>query len=152
MLIVTRLSIPVNANTTCQLVTGEVESLSTPFYCDVAVGCWHCLHAPESPAPDATSLEPGGVSFSYLKSMLGLGHVNLWPEELERKRMGKSSRWTLIWSLLQLFLVDWKLLLADWASALSPHSSLIGHSCGTSLFARKWTCRCCLWVVVCTLG
>ena len=109
-----------------------------------------CMH--QSPAPDATSLEPGGVSFSYLKSMLGLGHVNLWPEELERKRMGKSSRWTLIWSLLRLFLVDWKLLLVDWASALSPHSSLIGHSCGTSLFARKWTCRCCLWVVVCTLG
>ena len=85
-------------------------------------------------------------------SLEGLGHVNLWPEELERKRMGKSSRWTLIWSLLRLFLVDWKLLLVDWASALSPHSSLIGHSCGTSLFARKWTCRCCLWVVVCTLG
>ena len=94
----------------------------------------------------------GGVSFGSLESMLGSGQVNLWPEELVRKRMGKSSRWTLIWSLLQLFLVDWKLLLADWASALSPHSSLIGHSCGTSVFARKWTGRCCLWFAVCTLG
>ena len=50
------ISVPVNANTSCQLVTGEVESLST-FFGDVAVGCWHCLHGPESPAPDATSLE-----------------------------------------------------------------------------------------------
>ena len=41
------------------------------------------------------------------------------------------------------------LLIEQVHSVLTPHS---GHSCGTSLFARKWTCRCCLWVVVCTLG
>jgi hypothetical protein len=34
----------------------------------------------------------GRVSFSSLKSMLGLGHVNMWSEEPVRQRMGKSSR------------------------------------------------------------